>query len=386
MGFLDFFLWRNKDKETKIERVSIAELKPWLIVKKKQIEKQEESFLNLIQERIHQLIYELEEEESILKKINVEEKKAEEKIKLVVRENLNNYIDYLEKLISSLKNINKEKEIIAEINKIFSDFKKKSSTSFGKATFLIGKELASVNESIRNFFKDLENILKENKEAIDFSKIICSVEIKEESLIETEKIIDSIKKLIEDYESRISSLKETIKIKEEKIEDAKSSKIFIEERKKMEEIKKKKEELDNEIHKLKEIIDFKSLSHIFHSNEKKMNIIKDYKENFKEAFQKDYGKGIISLLNEANLKNTIFLEKIEEITKRKKEIGAIIINKTGIEDLENEKRKTKSEVEILNSKKFIEEKKYERLNRIWNGMINLIKEDLIKINVKVNPL
>lgn len=387
MGFWDFFR-KNKDKEEiKVEKISIAELKPWLLAKKRQIEKQEEDFLKLALQRIYQLIQELEQELAILKKINVDEKKAEEKLKLIVKENLNNYIDYLERLVSRLREINKEKEIIEKINSIFSDFKKRSSISFEKATFLIGKELENVKESIGNFFRDLEKILEENKELIDRSKIISSVEKKIEKLNEIEKIRCEIEKLINEHNNKINSLKDGIKTKEEEIENIKKSERFLAESKKKEELEKKKEELEKEIYKLRETIDFKSLANFFHSFQKEMDIIKAYKENFKNAFQKNWGEDILSLLKEAKLQNINMLNKIEEIIEKKKEIESTIIDRSELEDLETEIRKIKSEIQVLNSKKFTEEKKHENLDRNLNEVIGAIREDLIKINVGVtNPV
>ncbi len=385
MGFWDFLKKNNTEKEEiKVEKIAVEELRPWLLTKKKKIAEKEENFLKLVREKIAQLIQELEEEASVLKRINVEEKKAEEKIKLIVRENLHNYIYYLERLINKLKEINKENGgIIEKIDFVFFDFKKRSSISFEKTTFLIGKEMASVKDSTRNFFENLDNILKENKKLIDESKIINSAEKKIEKLSEIEKIQLDIKKLICEYDVKINSLRSEIKIKEEEIKNIKKSEKFIKENRKMGEIEKKKAELEKEIYKLKEMIDLKSLANFFHSFQKEMDVIKAYKENFKNAFQKESGADILGLIREAKLQNIGIIDKIEEINKKKKEIETIIVNKTGIEDLEIRIKKIESEIETTTSKKFVEEKRRENLERNLKEAINLIREDLIKINLEV---
>lgn len=383
MGFWDFFR-KNKDKEEiKVERISIAELKPWLLAKKRRIEKQEEDFLKLARRRIYQLIQELEQELAILKKINVDEKKAEEKLKLIVKENLNNYIDYLERLVSRLREINKEKEIIEKINSIFSDFKKRSSISFEKATFLIGKELENVKESIGNFFRDLENILKENKDLIDKSKIVYSAEKRIEKLNEIEKIKSGTEKLINEYNNKINSLKDGIKTKEEEIENIKKSERFLAESKKKEELEKKKEELEKEIYKLREIIDFKSLANFFHSFQKEMEVIKMYKENFKNSFQRVNGEDILSLLKEAKLQNINILQKIEEITKKKKEINDLVFEDFGIINIEKEIKKINLDIQNWGFKRIEEEKRCKKLETTLAEVTDSIKEELKKINVEL---
>ena len=180
--------------------------------------------MRVIQVRISQLIQELEEKISTLKKINVDKKKIEEKIKIIVRENLDNYIYYLDELIDKLKKMNEfDKEIVEKINSIFSDFEKRSKMSYEKATFLIGKELGDIKESIRAFFKDLENILKDNKDLIDKSKIISSTKTNIEKFSNVNGIKLEIEKAIDEYDKKIRNLDNNIKIKEEDIEKIKKS-------------------------------------------------------------------------------------------------------------------------------------------------------------------
>jgi len=385
MGFWDFFRWGSREKE-KVEnvKISIGELESWISDKGKEIEKQEESFFQLIQKRISQLIQELEGEISVLKQIDVNEKKAEEKIKLIVKENLNNYIGYLERLIDKLKELGKEKkEIIEKINSIFPDFKKRSNMSYEKATFLIGKELGNVEESIRTFFKDLENLLKKNQVLIDNSKIISSVKTKIKDSSEIKKIKSHIEETIGECDKEIIELEKKIGIKEKETEDIMKSEKFIEREKKIEEINKKEVELEKEIDRLREIIDFKILTNFFHSFEKEMRIIESYKENFKQAFKKTKGEDIISLFRESKLPNLAILNKIQDITEKEKEIKDIVIEETGIKDLKIKINRIKSELDILDSRKLAEEKRFKKIDENLNKIISSIKGDLIKINVEI---
>ena len=383
MGFWDFF--RKKSEQEENEKIKLAELQSWLQNKKAEVEKQEEKLLNVIQVRISEITQEFKEELSILRKVDIKDRKAEEKIKLVVRENLENYIYYFIKLINKLSEVNEktEKEIIEKINSVFYEFEKKSLMSFEKATFLIGKELGNIKESIRIFFKDFENILKENKDVIDKAKIISSVEVKERKSSEIKKRKSEIEKSIKDYNKKIDTLADKIKAKEEEIEKLKKSDKFIAINKKKQELLKKREEQNREIYKLKEMINLKPLANFFHSFEKEMDIIKAYKENFKQAFQRTQGEDIISLFREAKMPNVTILNKIQNMIEKEREIDSIVIEKTEIEDIETEIKEIRLEIEFLKAKKLEEEKRYKKLEVNLDEIVNSIIEELREINVKI---
>ena len=383
MGFFDFFK-KKKEQIIEIEKISQNEFQDWILNKKIKIEKQEQEFSILMKERISQFTSELEEKISVLHEVNIDEKKDVEKIKLIVKENLRNYIDYLEKLMIKLKEIDDEKNIIEKINSIFTDFQKKSALSYEKATILVGKEMKDIKESIRKFFEDLEIIIKNNKDIIDESKMIRLIEIENNKLNEFKKIKSEIINNIEESNNKISNLEKNINIKEEEIENIKKSDKFLEENKKKKDLEIKKQELEKDIGNLSRIIDFKALTNFYHSFEKEMSIIKEYRENFKQTFHKTKGENIMLLLRESKLHSVDILNKFQEIEEKRKEINNIIIEETGIENLEYVIKEIKSEIEDFNLKKLMKEKKLEKLEINLNDIIESIKTELIKINVKLN--
>tara|TARA_B100000315_G_C14522507_1_gene562249 strand:- start:297 stop:1448 length:1152 start_codon:yes stop_codon:yes gene_type:complete len=382
MGFWDFFK-KNEKQIVETEKVSENEFENWLLNKKTKIEKQGQDFLDIVKKKISLLISELEGEISVLRNVNIEEKKVEEKIKLIVKENLNNYINYLEKLMLQLREINNEKEVVEKINFIFTDFQKKSALSYAKATILIGKEMADTKESIKKFFKDAEDIFNTHKSVIEESKIVGLIEIEIKKFNEILILKSEIMNDIEECVNKINNLKEIIKIKEEEIETIKKSEKFIEENKKEQELNAKKQELEKDIDKLSKIINFKALTNFYHSFENEMNMIKKYRENFKETFHKTKGEEIMSLLRESKLQDANILNKIQEIEEKEKEIKNIIIEETGMENLSNIVNNAKSEIESLNSEKIMKEKKSEKLERNKEYIIQLIKTELNKINVEL---
>lgn len=382
MGFFDFFK-KKEEKIIEVEKISLEEFPDWLSDKKIKIEKQEQEILIPIKERISQFILELEEKILVLHKIDVGQKKVEEKLKFIVKENLRNYIDYLDKLIIKLKEIGDEKNIVGKLNFIFTDFKKKSTLSYEKATILIGKEMKDIKESIRKFFMDVEIIIKDNQEIVDESRIIRLLEVEIKKFSEVKKIKSEIGRNIKEYDNKINNFEKDMKNNEEEISNIKKSEKFLEANKKKEELKSKRRELEKDILNLGGIINFKALANFYHIFEEKMSVIKEYRENFKQTFQKTKGEDIMLLLRESKLYDINILNKFQEIEEKRKEIGNIIIEEIGLENLEHMIKEMKSEIEALNSKKFMREKKLEKLEINLNGIIKSIKNELAKINAEL---
>jgi hypothetical protein len=377
MGFWDFL---KKKKEKVNEKVSREELLEWVLKKKQEIEEQEREFLALIKKRISQFILEINEKLPELRDVNINEKKTERKIKLIVKENLKNYIYHLERLIERIKKID-EKKIIEQINFIFYDFRKKSSINYEKATILIGKEIGEITKSIRKFIEDIKKIIKDNESKINIAQAIQSIEIEIKRLNEIEKAKSSILKEIKESQIKIDNLKNAVKAREEKIKEIKKSEKFLDADKKKDKLKIEKQELKKDLDDLKSMIDFKSLANFYHSFEKEMGIIKEYKEDFYQKFIERKGEDMLFLLKESNLQKDKILDKIQKIRNREKEINNIIIEETGIEKLEESIRNFKSEIEYLNLEKLSKEKKMEKMEKNADEVIQSIKINLNKINV-----
>ena len=89
--------------------------------------------------------------------------------------------------------------------------------------------------------------------------------------------------------------------------------------------------------KLREAIDFKTLASIFHSDEKKMRLIKEHQNDFLESIEKDNGETLINLLIESDLDQHI-QEKVKNLLEIKKQSEKEInrVEEKKIKDLENE--------------------------------------------------
>jgi len=380
MGFFDFL--KRKEENIEVENVRLDKLEIWLQNKQKSNEEKEKALLNLTKQKISDLTKELEQELDALKNIDWDKKKAEERIMLVVRENLNNYIILLSKLNDSLKNLDEKTyhAFIGRLNFIFADFGKRSFINSQKATFLIGKEVEDVKESINSFFRGLKEILENNKNFIETSKAVSFLfsEYNQTGSIEKIKsdIYDKIKKIEQkkaDLEGKIESIEKDIK----KIIESReySEKIM-----RKEEFEKKQNALKQYILKLKEFIDLKSLARTFHESEKKMKIIREYGDDFYGAFENDECKSLINLVESTKKKH--LNEMLAEIHGKKQEIEAFS-EKDETAPLNAEIEKIKDEIESLGKEKSDNLKRIQRLEEKKQELLERIKQKLAEINVKV---
>tara|TARA_Y100000310_G_scaffold345693_1_gene468382 strand:- start:28013 stop:29143 length:1131 start_codon:yes stop_codon:yes gene_type:complete len=373
MGILDYFFKKKQTPEpTEKETITFEELSTWLKNEKSKIKDEENKYLTKIKTIVTQFTTELENEIPTLKQINLKEKKVEDRIKLIVKNNLDNYIKYLEKLVSDLNQIQDNKELITKTNHIFTDFQKKSKMSYEKATFIIGDELGNIKNKIIKFYKDIEEIIKENQTTINKSNTIKSIENEIDKLNTIKKVKSELEENIKENNDELKNLNKNLEHYFNKIEELKTSEKFLEENKKRQEFEK---DLDN----LRQSLDFKALTNFYHIFENDMAIVKSYKENFKQAFNQKKGEDLSLLLTKSKLDTPEILNTIQKINEKKLEIEKFDNN--AVQSLETEKKKITSEIENINSKKSITEKKSERLNENLSEINSSIKGELVKINI-----
>ncbi|MCD4666508.1 hypothetical protein K8R47_01710 [archaeon] len=379
-------LFGNNDNESEIkEKIYFDDLGNWVENKTKEIENKEKEIFVLIKDKTSLFIQEINEKIKILETVDIESKKIEDRVKLIVEENLNYYINHLKKFIENLEYLDEKNlgEFKDKIDDVFLDFHKKSDKNYQKATFLIGKEIGAIQDSMTNFSGYLIKLFKDNKDIINISKVISSTRLNLKQISDIDENINGINKKMKVLDKNVNNIKEMDKKVLGEIEEIKKSKNYIENLKKKEEIRLSERELENKIYKLREIIDFKVLGNIFHVDEGKINIIKSYKENFLESFQKDGGASILGLLNEAKLNNEEVYSKIKQINDKKEEIIGTkkTIEKDETKELLSKIVKVRLDIENLNNEKARELKMSEKFKVSRENMINFIKNELIEINV-----
>lgn len=344
MGIFDWF--KKKDlNEAVLEKINFKDIENWIDNKKQKIKDNQKEPQKQIKVNLSGLLNELEKRVEILKNIDLDEKRAPERERLIVRENFNKFIYYLEKLILDLKELDSEsfKELINTINSIFSEFEKKSLMSFQKSTFLIGKELGDVGDDIRKFFKLFNKIIKENKGLIEQGKVISVVEGKLNEIANLEKLESENNQTIKDIDKKKNYSENKIQELTKENEGVKESPEYIEYVRTKQKLEVLKTKLVIELQTLKETIDFKALAEVYHSIKDKIEMIKEYRDNFKESFEKYGPERFIDLIDIKAIDKNLVKGKIKIIENIGQEIDNIEVG-------EDVSLKLIQEIKIINRK------------------------------------
>ncbi len=391
MGIFDFFrkIVKKKRAEKIVnEKLSFSGIEDWIKNKIKENEFKENEILVIIREKIRRFGKELREKIVILESVDVEAKKEKDDIKGIVNNSRKDYIKSAENFLENLDNLEMKEfeESMKKINKIFLDFNKSSYKNYERATILIGKEMGSIKESLKVFSTELIKTFDESKGVVD-----C---VKRTSLVKSKlDMICSIDKTLAKISESIVSLNEKIKNKEEKnkklleeIEKIKKSPDYLEHLRTQKKIVSLKEELKNDIFRLKQLLDFKALASFFHIFEEQMRIVKDHKEDFQINFEKDNGKAITKLLDEAKLSNDVILENVNLIRTKIEETSnyETEIKEDRTLELYSQIKRVVMEIDNLKIEKVKEEKRDEKLRINKEELIDSLKQELDKMNVEMS--
>lgn len=373
--------------EIEEEKISFGEIRNYLDSREKENKTKEKKVLELINERIKEFVVEIEKRIRTLEEIDVEAKKAKEELKSITISGRNKYIESVEEFVESLEDMEKEnlEKFIQNAKKVFSNFEKSSRKNYERATVLIGKEMGEIKKFIGNFSLNLEKMLEENKEIIEFYENIAYIKEKLYLIDEkdyTNKKIEEEIKIIENKIEDIKKLKEKIVKEIERIKNSEEYKKNIETKEKIESLEN---DIDNSIVNLRQFIDFRKLANFFHIFENQMEIVKKYRENFKEEFKKDFGKSLIILLNEAKLNNEAIEEKINQIKNKKEALENLRSNlkEDKVEELSSELEKINLSKEELNKEKENKEKIKEELKKGKEIIKKEVKDKLKEMDVIV---
>ncbi|MBU0957752.1 MAG: hypothetical protein KKF56_02985 [Nanoarchaeota archaeon] len=383
MGILDFF--RRKQEIIEKEKIKLIDIENWTNSKKSSLKKDEKQFITTIKQRLTQLDNELEEAIEKINKIDFTPIKAEDKIKFIVKENLDKYVDYLIKFNKNLQKINETNpsNFLEKLNETLEDFQKKSSLNFEKATFLIGKELGQVKNSISSFFNDLKKHTQQNKELLDSCKTISSINKLIEELSKNKMLENQLIEKTTNIDSESNNLKNEIKTKQENIEKLKNSEEYKENLRRKILIEQTNKQIELDLNTLKQEIDFKELANIYHISEQKMEIVKSHKENFLEAFQKDNGQNISTILEDSNQINESIKQKIKIILEKQLKIQETKINKDESLEIQTQIQNIKSQIQNLKNDKSKELKKQDKLSQTKSRINSDLILELDKLNVEI---
>lgn len=383
MGIFDIF--RKKEKVV-VKSVNKEELGSFLEGIQKEILEKENELAKKVFEKLLNLLDGLEKKKEILEHIDLKGKIADEKTRFIVRENLFIYKRHLERLIQDLNSLEISKNLIEKTNNLLTDFEKRSRMNYEKATYLIGKEIGDIEDSINLFYKDMKEVTRQNKEDLAYKEIIEDIAALFERINEVDEIKKELHLNIQKNKERINEIEKEIKSFEERITELKKSPeytLFIEKRLNYD---NKRTELKKETSELKNLIDLKKLSSLHHSDQKKMQIINRYKNDFSEALEKDSINSLIPLIEESGTNAIKIKESMDRIKVLNDELNLEeekidTSPHENIKEFEEEIKSSRININYLNLENNKEFKKMDKLEENKKDFYNEIKEELRKLEI-----
>lgn len=331
MGIFSFFKSKKSaEPVAEIESMAFDGIKSWLDNKDKALRENEREALGGIHGRLDEFYVSVEEKLEVLNKIDIESRKEHGRAKLLVRQGLDKYINFVGALVKDLRALGERdlEKFAREIIRAFTHFEKTSAASYGRATYLIGDEMAAVRNEIRRAYNDIAKLLEGDKLLVESSRKIEKISSKLDELGVVERNFGEAGEEIIANEKRVEKAKKNIEKLESEIEEIKSSSEYTSGLKARDEIKNLRIDLDSEISRLKGLIDFKRLISIVHSNQKELGIVKSFKDHFASEFSKDRGDRILDLLEGSNMKGSeigaqvdLIGKKSSELDKKQKNVG-----------------------------------------------------------------
>lgn len=391
MGLFSFLRKTNKDaRETEHvkDQITFSGIEDFINAKSYEIKIKEDSEIFLIREKIKLFVNELNEKIIFVKNFDVEAKKADDRIKYATNEGRKKYIEFLEKFIGALENAEKDtlEKNIEEINNAFLHFNENSRTSYERATLLIGKEMASIKDTIKKFSRELVEIFEENKNIVSTSRKISFIRERVHQIEEMNKTFAEINSEIDSFPNEIHNKEEDSRKLSEKIKNITRSREYIENIERERILHELENEPEKEIQELRQLIDFKALASFFHIFEDKMKLVKDYRDNFAEEFRRDKGIGLLNLLNESKLNNESIYSKMNQVIalegKIKRLKGEIKPDET--KALSSELERISAEIKNLINEKDWAEKRRENLKTDYNEIVKSIEDELSTMGMKLD--
>lgn len=341
--------------EAECEEIRFDEIGGWLDARAGKISEDERRVFGLIRVKMDLFDVEISEKIGVLEGIDVEAKKVEGRTKIIVKQGLDRYLEFVRVFMKELAEVEKEnlERFIGDTNKIFANFDKRSYLFYQRANYLIGDELLAVRTEISDLSKYFSGVFDENHGIVNSSSVISSIRLKLKELYELDVALNKINFEIKNLGVKVVDGEERGRKLSEEIERIKASGEYAESLGREAEIKLAEKELGDDFSRLKVFVDFKALSNVFHSDEKKMDLIKSYRDDFRKSIVKDGGRGILDLMRGAGLNVGVVVDKIKLIDGKRRKISESkgLVDESGAEMLSGELEKMKSEVESLSIEK-----------------------------------
>ncbi|HRZ85328.1 MAG TPA: hypothetical protein P5277_00970 [Candidatus Paceibacterota bacterium] len=393
MRIFDFFkkVFNSNKNYNKIEENSesivnkreftISDLKQEIKNERSKVKDRNNNLKLILLNYLEILIKELENNKKELQNVDLTEKNEDEKLKLVVKENLSFYINNTERFIDELKNIDTTldiKFIIIRIQNLVDIFEKNSKKQYEKATILIGNELVKTKDSIKEFFKKINELITENNDLFDKEKKLDFLEKNIKELDSFSTTLEILKENFKEINSKNEELIEEKETLENNFNSFKSSKEFEEYKREREMLKSEINNFNKDILRLKDKVNLRFLIKYFHKDPKKSMLLRDYQENFIKALDSDENQEIVKIVNDVlyidiseDFTKFVKLNRaIKEKNKEHKIEKQIKLFEEGIRNIDVQLNSNKNQIE---SERLKIEKFEKREEEIVNNLLNSAK-------------
>jgi hypothetical protein len=298
MGLLDFFRSRKVDEEP-IREVSFTDAVLLLEARVKDDDVAIDEVKSEIGGRIVTFVSDLRERIVVLDLIDLEKKREHERTKFMTMRGLKEYIEELNRFVGNLGKVDGGLEFslyVRDVNSAVDSFLKSSRKKLGRATILIGKELAETEELIRVFHKDVNVIIGRSSGIVSRGGKAGELRVLKESVVKVKRERDEVEKVIFDLN------REREMIMNEKNEKEKEFDLFekgdeyrnwLDEK---EALKGEGEALEKSIRELRVRVNIKLLMNKFHGVPRSLELLKSYRDDFLNALMSDEGFRILDMI------------------------------------------------------------------------------------------
>tara|TARA_Y100000034_G_scaffold120835_2_gene164341 strand:- start:3450 stop:4613 length:1164 start_codon:yes stop_codon:yes gene_type:complete len=387
MGLLNFLFGNKKVEEPEVEKIHENGLEDWVFARKIRIKNEGKEIISSLDLGKQKLIDGIDNGVERLKTIDLRNKKVEDKLKVIAKENLINYIGHLNSLVKKLEGVSEKSDAnnyLEEVRKILGDFDEKSKMSYHKATLLVGEEIESIVDNMKEFIKGLKEAESNNKNYFGLSEKVRKVDDKVAEMKKLKEDRQGVEKDIKDLNEKMKVLESGRKEAERELNRIENSELRKNELKKKGELEELKGDVEKGIQGLRKSVDLKELARVFHSEEDKMEVVKGYKNDFIHAFYEDKGEGILGLMHEGKIENELIGQKVRDILTKESEIANFEIQRSGVEEIQKEVEKIKKNIGDLEAKKEKEVKRIDKIGIGRNDLMKEVKEELREFGVLVS--
>lgn len=314
MGFTSILKRFFTAQEPELQ-LTYAGAKQWLQRERRVEAEEERDAQRALKERVGRFLTELDVKREALAAVDYESRNVEKRAKAIVRGNLQKYLLLVETLRSDVAALDEEEPAasLVSLQHLLKEFATRSEKNYQRATLLIGEEIAQVKRCVADFARALTQMAEQEGSAPPLAAIDGIVQ----RIDEEATALKECRQRVTSCNKRLQALAEREAAIQASINELRNSDGFARQKEKRKQIEKK---LKDELRLLKSMIDFKALGNEFHTDEKRMRIIQEYKTAFAERFRKD--QRIMALLAEAKLQSAAMVASAERIAKAETALAA----------------------------------------------------------------